>query len=1221
MTYNFNFPATFNLKDLNGTNGFSIVQDESPKACNVNLGVSLNLDGDANGDGIKDLVAAADSNGDSVMLLGQKLHSFPSTIPYSKLSSFGGTTLQSYSYSFGSPQPIYSQQFSSLSSTIFLPDGKNDDHDGKTPAAAVVYFGHQGPFHSVIDFSNLSTGQGFQILGSNGPAQPGGPSVISGGFVADVNGDSIPENALIYSNGNNWWQCLLFGTLQQPSTNFIATAIDGTNGICVLLFRTFQGFDYAHLQSFGDFDGNGFGEFGYPSGPNKSGAIDSSYQNSVYIFKGAASYPSGFMAFSNMPSSMYYEIVGLPGFGFDTIASAGDLDGNGLPDIAIASSLCSLLADDDAPCKSAQGQIHIILGKKGGIVSPFSVSNLNGQNGFTIVGPNLGGQGGFNIGFAMASLKDIDGNGADELLFSLPGTSQSPGQVFCLMGSNGGFPAVINYADMPGRYGFVINGINAGDMIGFSLSTGDFDGNGVADIAIGAPIVNYPAGAVYVVYMPASPPKPATPVGDSIYANLALEVYNNPSDSSILPPGRLPTSPDGTPWQVLYDCGGTQNPGFYSKFYSDGGNLVIAVRGTVVTIGSNVVQDLIYVLPGQIPTYFDDLITCANNATATFPNLKLSFTGHSLGAYLAQLGGIKYNAPTVTFEAPGTSHAVETAIAAGDPRFAGVASPNWQNIKTFQAAPDLITMAGGEHKETVVRLFPSFDPSAPIYTLQQHSMANLYKQFNLNTGYAHNNASMTGYWDIDGTPKNWPFPNQFTSDPVALNSLLNSAFFSNYDQNPYYLDLLNNASPQNGFTPSTNYAGGGITITADNSGSTLFGGTNFADTMTGGTGDDTFFPFGGNNVITDPSGNDVYVFSPYNMGGVSSITDLDGYGSLAYYHSYSTPFSSAKICFVNSPMPITQSYFSSNTKVYAYFPALDGNCPDHNSGYTFLLTQNGVNLEFSNANEKFNNNTWVVNNFHNGNLGITLSNSTSKAVIVGTSGDDTMVATAGAIVAGLGGHNLIFMPQDGSATVIKDPNGFDVYKPQAASNLGASLATSQFFGVGMGQHVLDYSSLGLLPTETLVSIYKTPYTITLLSNGTYVNETLIRTDVLISAPGTQLLLNATDFVISTYDQANFYYLNATAETTMNLLDAPGVNATQIIAAFNQTVNPSPSPTPSPEGPGEGPHHSDIGLIAGAAVGGVVGLALLGFGGYYLHNKGFCGSANHEPPADTYNPIV
>jgi hypothetical protein len=70
------------------------------------------------------------------------------------------------------------------------------------------------------------------------------------------------------------------------------------------------------------------------------------------------------------------------------------------------------------------------------------------------------------------------------------------------------FPAVIELSSLDGGNGFKISGEAAGDDAGFSLSSaGDINGDGFADIVIGAPFADpngSSSGAAYVVFGKAS---------------------------------------------------------------------------------------------------------------------------------------------------------------------------------------------------------------------------------------------------------------------------------------------------------------------------------------------------------------------------------------------------------------------------------------------------------------------------------------------------------------------------------------------------------------------------------------------------------------------------------------------------------------------------------------------------------------------------------------------
>ena len=59
-----------------------------------------------------------------------------------------------------------------------------------------------------------------------------------------------------------------------------------------------------------------------------------------------------------------------------------------------------------------------------------------------------------------------------------------------VFGRDTGFAASLNLADLDGNNGFVINGIDANDRSGRSVSAaGDINGDGLDDLIIGAPLL------------------------------------------------------------------------------------------------------------------------------------------------------------------------------------------------------------------------------------------------------------------------------------------------------------------------------------------------------------------------------------------------------------------------------------------------------------------------------------------------------------------------------------------------------------------------------------------------------------------------------------------------------------------------------------------------------------------------------------------------------------
>jgi len=162
-------------------------------------------------------------------------------------------------------------------------------------------------------------------------------------------------------------------------------------------------------------------------------------------------------------------------------APAGDVDGDGLEDLLVGAR-----GHDGAGADA--GAVYLFLG-------PVTASGVLGLADWIAVGEAPGDQAGFSV----APAGDVDGDGRADLLLGAPYSDvlvPDGGAAYLVLGAVGG-----PVGDL-GAAAARIEGDRVGALLGYDVhGAGDFDGDGLGDLAVGAPLSDLGVGGSGAVHL------------------------------------------------------------------------------------------------------------------------------------------------------------------------------------------------------------------------------------------------------------------------------------------------------------------------------------------------------------------------------------------------------------------------------------------------------------------------------------------------------------------------------------------------------------------------------------------------------------------------------------------------------------------------------------------------------------------------------------------------
>lgn len=179
-----------------------------------------------------------------------------------------------------------------------------------------------------------------------------------------------------------------------------------------------------------------------------------------------------------------------------SVAGGGDFNGDGIADVIVGAR-----AGDDGG--TGAGEVYVIFGKDVDTRDTVDLTDLATRGEGVVI---AGAAAGDNAGQAVA-IGDVNGDGLADVLVGAwhadRGADADVGKVYVVFGQKGGGELDVSLDNLTPAQGFVITGDKAGDVAGSSLAAGDVNGDGIADIIIGAPQGDNKgsaSGEVYVVY-------------------------------------------------------------------------------------------------------------------------------------------------------------------------------------------------------------------------------------------------------------------------------------------------------------------------------------------------------------------------------------------------------------------------------------------------------------------------------------------------------------------------------------------------------------------------------------------------------------------------------------------------------------------------------------------------------------------------------------------------
>lgn len=434
----------------------------------INLScANLSFVGDANGDYLGEYVGGAgDVNGDGIMDL--------------LIASYHYQSLRGKTYLFYGSRTLVGELSLSYANASFVGENSNDasghisgwagdiNRDGFDDIVISANWypnnGRRGKIYLIYGNRSLPnnmplTNANASFLGEN-LGDEAGLDVAGAG---DINRDGY-DDILVSAPGYNEYAGKTYVIFGNGSLT-----VDTSLSLANASFIGENGYDYSGnaVTSVGDINKDGFPDIAVGAGGYQTNT------GKVYIILGNISLNKNM----NLGAANWSVLGENSGDAFGNngeLAGCGDYNGDGRLDLIIGAF--------NYPSATGKGKIYLFYGSP-----PMQIPSAS------FIGENNGDYAGYGV----ANVRDVNGDGFDDILISAPDFQSLRGKIYLIYGTgNGNIPANLNLANANASF----LGENIGDHAGFNIAAaGDVNGDGYADFLISATDYSSSTGKVYLI--------------------------------------------------------------------------------------------------------------------------------------------------------------------------------------------------------------------------------------------------------------------------------------------------------------------------------------------------------------------------------------------------------------------------------------------------------------------------------------------------------------------------------------------------------------------------------------------------------------------------------------------------------------------------------------------------------------------------------------------------